>query len=575
MSLDGRSEKIIADLVGQVAALRRGLARVNRSADLRHAAIDGGKGITVKDDAGATVYALGTDPVTGVTAPRYAPGPTPAQPSTPVVTGGTAVLVVAMDGLDVDEAPAPDDLARVRVHATQDSDADLSAATVHGDTTDPRGSVTVHVPAGTWHVRVDWVTLSGQTSEPSEAVTVDVEPLVDTGDIDAVLAAAEARVDEVRASLEAARGTEPPTAPDTEGRVYWQVDSQGQPVAAYRHTDGAWTPIPLDEAVYLRVTTDQLVAGMALIGGTLIEPGAVTADHITATEELTAKVAQFLKVKAGMIEANAFEGQTFTGGTFTGTTFQTNAVPQRGVKMDSQGFRAYTPTGTQTFNVDPASGQVTANGMDVRGGAVTGANVVGGYVGTANTGRRVFLQGDALTAKNASEQTTAFFTPDGIGLIRPGSQEVSAIGPHIFGTDVITASTDTNTDIPVPSGTGTWSEWRIATPSATFQVVSRRYALDYGFTIRPDVILANANARLQFRADIADENGVLQGLLLGRAFHMQDVTTRAPHNFYLSTMVNIPSSMPNGTTARLSYGFRIRGINGGFFSDVNMKMTPS
>ena len=87
------------------------------------------------------------------------------------------------------------------------------------------------------------------------------------------LAAAEARVDEVRASLEAARGTEPPTAPDAEGRIYWQVDAQGQPVAAWRYTDGAWTPIPLGDAVYLRVTTDQLVAGMALIGGTLIMVG--------------------------------------------------------------------------------------------------------------------------------------------------------------------------------------------------------------------------------------------------------------------------------------------------------------
>ena len=63
---------------------------------------------------------------------------------------------------------------------------------------------------------------------------------------------------------------------------------------------------------------EKLQAQSAWIGGALLKDGAVTAQHITASESLTAKVAQFLKVKAGMVEANAFQGQTFTGGTFTG-----------------------------------------------------------------------------------------------------------------------------------------------------------------------------------------------------------------------------------------------------------------
>ena len=338
-SMTPRDQRKLARAMGEVAQLRRRVEQQSRSQNLAHSTIVQGEGPQIVTPEGEVVGQVG-----GTTDGALTPvGPVPDAPSAPTVDVGLlSARVIVTD-------PWPAGVSLAQVWAS--TDPAVPGVTVGAI---PSGSdaTSVALDAGLWHVRLVWVLADGRSSEPSPAAVVDAVPLVDSEDIKEVLAAAQSRLDEVRAALEARRGTEPPTEPDTEGRVYYQVDDTNTPVAVWKFTDGQWVQVPLEDAVFARVSTDQLVAGMALIGGTLIEDGAVTAEHITATEALTAKVAQFLKVEAGMIQSNAFEGQTFTGGTFTGALFQTISTLFRGVKMSGTGLRAWDDTGKLTANID-------------------------------------------------------------------------------------------------------------------------------------------------------------------------------------------------------------------------------
>lgn len=101
------------------------------------------------------------------------------------------------------------------------------------------------------------------------------------------------------------------------------------------------------------------------VGAVLIEDGAVTAPKITASEELTAKVAQFLTIRAGQIEADAIDGMTITG-----ATFQTGKSNPR-VVMDRAGIRAFDTRGTQTLDVASSTGDVSMIGDLATGQAGT------------------------------------------------------------------------------------------------------------------------------------------------------------------------------------------------------------
>ncbi|MGZ1491324.1 hypothetical protein [Brevibacterium sediminis] len=75
----------------------------------------------------------------------------------------------------------------------------------------------------------------------------------------------------------------------------------------------------LAEAVIKKLFAEVVVARMAqaeeFIGENAILTGAITAPKITASEELTAKVAEFLRVRAEMIEADAIDGMVITAPT--------------------------------------------------------------------------------------------------------------------------------------------------------------------------------------------------------------------------------------------------------------------
>ena len=266
-----RDQRKLARAMGEIAQLRRRVEQQSRSQNLAHSTIVQGEGPQIVTPEGEVIGQVGGTP-DGALAPV---GPVPDAPSAPTVDVGLlSARVIVTD-------PWPAGVALAQVWASTDPaepGSPVGAIPAGSDAT------SVALDAGLWHVRLVWVLADGRTSEPSPAAMVDAVPLVDSEDIKEVLAAAQSRLDEVRAALEARRGTVPPTEPDTEGRVYYQVDDTNTPVAVWRYTDGQWVPVPLEDAVFVRVSTDQLVAGMALIGGTLIENGAVTSDKINANE---------------------------------------------------------------------------------------------------------------------------------------------------------------------------------------------------------------------------------------------------------------------------------------------------
>lgn len=122
-------------------------------------------------------------------------------------------------------------------------------------------------------------------------------------------------------------------------------------------------------------------AGVAILDDTIL------ARHLVATEDLTAKFAQFLEVNADMINVNSlaadeifvglmdavlvvsdmFVGKEFQGGTFTGTKFQTDAVEYDGIKIDPSGILAYGASGIETFRLDAATGDLTASSGTLTG----------------------------------------------------------------------------------------------------------------------------------------------------------------------------------------------------------------
>src|SRR5690625_2246844 len=104
------------DFARRLAKLERAQRRTAASpTTLNHAASDGGE-LVVKDDQGNTKYHLGTDPVTGVTAPKFEPGPVPARPEAPDLEAREGAVHVELSGLDVDENPAPADLRHAEIH---------------------------------------------------------------------------------------------------------------------------------------------------------------------------------------------------------------------------------------------------------------------------------------------------------------------------------------------------------------------------------------------------------------------------------------------------------------------------
>ncbi|MDK8434288.1 hypothetical protein [Brevibacterium sp. H-BE7] len=108
--------------------------------------------------------------------------------------------------------------------------------------------------------------------------------------------------------------------------------------------------------LFAEVVVAQMVQAEEFIGENAILTGAVTASKITASEELTAKVAEFLTVRAEMIDADVFRNRLFEGVDIIGSRFT--------VKDDKGDVRTQLSPEGNTFK-----GEVEADTLVVNGGA--------------------------------------------------------------------------------------------------------------------------------------------------------------------------------------------------------------
>lgn len=119
------------------------------------------------------------------------------------------------------------------------------------------------------------------------------------------------------------------------------------------------------------------------IGGVLIENGAVTADKIAALAITAGKIAANAitadkidagAVTAGKIAADAVQASQIAANaitakhTITGALFQTSATAGVGIKIDSSGIRAFSPTTGLTMQVVASTGNVSIVGSLTTGG---------------------------------------------------------------------------------------------------------------------------------------------------------------------------------------------------------------
>lgn len=119
--------------------------------------------------------------------------------------------------------------------------------------------------------------------------------------------------------------------------------------------------IASDVGRFLEITTDQLtVTGNASFVN-------ATAHHVWSAI-VTAGYGEFEQIKAGMLDANAVSADNIQAGAIdgkviTGATIQTSKFPQRGLKIDDAGIRAYDGQSfNTTFEVSATTGKVKVLG---------------------------------------------------------------------------------------------------------------------------------------------------------------------------------------------------------------------
>ena len=116
----------------------------------------------------------------------------------------------------------------------------------------------------------------------------------------------------------------------------------------------------INEAVVNKLWAEAVVAKMVtaseFIGENAILTGAVTAPKITASEELWAKIAQFVEIRAEHIAADAIDGMVITGATIR------SAATGARTLMSASGFEAYDNAGKRTFFASASTGNVSMTG---------------------------------------------------------------------------------------------------------------------------------------------------------------------------------------------------------------------
>ena len=114
--------------------------------------------------------------------------------------------------------------------------------------------------------------------------------------------------------------------------------------------------------------------------GARISAGTITGTYIDASA-----------ISGTDIDASTITGTDINAGTITGAVVRTTSTANRGIRLDGSYMRAWDSSGTQTFNLDASTGNLT----------VSGATITGGTIQTAASGSRIVLGGNSLQAYNS------------------------------------------------------------------------------------------------------------------------------------------------------------------------------
>lgn len=362
------NRRTASEIARRLADAERRLRAISRSPQLASSSIEGGAIHEYTDDGTlASIIGAqhdGTHTTTSVT------GPIPPRPAQARVNASPGVVEYGWNGKFDFTDVSPMDFRHVAgyvVPTGEEIDLTAQAGVLTGELGDAKQ---VHVPAaGLYDVYLVSWSLSGKHSSPSEPVTVTVPELVDMSTV-------ESRLEEAEAEIAAALEDFEASGADLGGRLTAAEGELAEAGAAIAGLEGdvvvaAKTAAVEDlyvlgtgtmaEAVIDRLFADvvraRTVTADAFIGENAILTGAITAPKITASEELTAKVASFLTIYADQIDGNAINGMTITG-----SLLQSSPDAERGVKFGDTGISAYTPDGRRTFNMSAATGNVEITG---------------------------------------------------------------------------------------------------------------------------------------------------------------------------------------------------------------------
>ncbi len=127
------------------------------------------------------------------------------------------------------------------------------------------------------------------------------------------------------------------------------------------------------EAVINKLFTDVVKARIAIaeefIGENAMLTGSITAPKITASEEMSAKLGEFLRVKTGMLEADAIDGMVITGAIFQ------SPGDGAGFQLTENGYTSRDDDGNVTVRI-PADGSTAQFRGDLEAKSLTASGRV-------------------------------------------------------------------------------------------------------------------------------------------------------------------------------------------------------
>ena len=182
----------------------------------------------------------------------------------------------------------------------------------------------------------------------------------------------------------------------------------------------------LAEAVIKKLFAEVVVARMAqaeeFIGENALLTNSVTAPKIVASEELWAKIAQFVKIRAEHIEADAIDGMVITGGTYR-TTGGTGSWSDAGLFIAQ-------PDGTSMvrFPTDGSPLSLTASDTQIERASVGELDVAAGAI---RSGGELTLASGVTPPPSPPELTTGWDMT--VNLPRPSEQRMDWNGFAAWG----------------------------------------------------------------------------------------------------------------------------------------------